>query len=270
MGISFGKFSGSGNDFIIIDNREGVADFLADPEKVSKICTRGLSVGADGLILIEKSNKADFKWRFYNGDGSYASMCGNGSRCAAKFAFMKGIAGANMAFETGAGIIEAAVMKSGEVKVLLTNPGPLERNINLSVGTSDLIVSFINTGVPHAVIFSEDVQTRDVAGLGRQVRYHGYFAPEGTNVNFVEALDGDSIRVRTYERGVEAETLACGTGSVASSIAAIDSGFVKSPVKVITSGGKILTVYYENGKAYLQGEARLVFTGELNAEAYDY
>lgn len=271
MAIIINKFSGSGNDFVVIDNRDGEADAYKNSEFVKKVCARGLSVGADGLFFIENSDLAHFKWHFYNADGSEAAMCGNGSRCAARYAFMNDIAPEKMVFETGAGIIEASVEDDDEIKVQLTEPHSAQRNINLSAGGLDFLVSFINTGVPHAVIFSDDVSAINVEDLGRAIRNHGYFAPAGTNVNFVQLKDkGEGLIVRTYERGVEGETLACGTGSVASSLIAIDRGFVKSPVKVTTRGGKILTVYNENGKIYLQGEARFLFSGQLNKEAYNY
>lgn len=270
MSIVFSKYSGSGNDFIIIDNRNGQAKDCLNAGFVKKICERGLSVGADGVFFIEQSDHADFKWDFFNADGSSAAMCGNGSRCAARYAYLNGIAPKNMSFETGAGIIEATVRDDGEVKVLLTKPHPIERNISLSAAGKDVVLSFINTGVPHAVVFFDDVSKADVQNMGRELRYHGYFAPKGTNVNFVEVTGYNDLKVRTYERGVEGETLACGTGSVASVLVSIDKKLVESPVRVLTSGGKTLTVYLEGDKVYLQGEARHIFTGELNAEAYKY
>lgn len=270
MSLKFSKFSGSGNDFVIIDNRSGEADIYKNVEFVKKVCARGLSVGADGLFFIENSDTAHFKWCFYNGDGSEAAMCGNGSRCAARYAFMNDIAPKKMVFETGAGIIEASVEDGNEIKVQLTKPHSAQSNINLSAGGADVLVSFINTGVPHAVIFSDDVSAVNVEDLGRAIRNHGYFAPAGTNVNFVQVDEVGGLIVRTYERGVEGETLACGTGSVAASITAMERGLVKSPVKVTTKGGKILTVYRENGEIYLQGEARFLFSGQLNEEAYNY
>jgi diaminopimelate epimerase len=182
--LPFVKMHASGNDFIVIDNRMGI--FHGDlPEMVAKLCRRRYSVGADGLILIEDSALADFRWRFFNADGSEVAMCGNGSRCAARFAFMKGIAGSRLAFDTLAGIIRAEV-KDDSVKVQLTQPYDYRPRLSLDVGDAcPLEAEYINTGVPHVVYFVEDLESMDVHGLGARTRYHDMFAPGGTNANFV-------------------------------------------------------------------------------------
>lgn len=262
--------SGAGNDFIFIDNRDGKANGIDRQTLVTKTCARNISAGADGMMLIENSDKADFKWRFYNCDGSEAEMCGNGARCAGRFAYLNGIAGPKMKFETIAGIIEAEVKEGVNVKVQLTDPIDEKDGMQVPLEGETAALSFINTGVPHAVWFHEDIENLDVMKYGSAIRYHKAFAPKGTNANFAYMRPDGILRVRTYERGVEGETMACGTGCVACAIFAVKKGFAKSPVNCLTTGGLILKVYLENGKVYLEGEARVVYKGELTEEAYNY
>ncbi len=231
-------------------------------------------MGADGLIFIEDSQKADFSWRFYNGDGSAAEMCGNGARCAARFAYAKGIADKKMSFETVAGIIEAEILDDGdEVSLLMTSPFDFRTGLEVELGGSKTSLSFMNSGVPHAVLFMDEGAEIPVKEWGNEVRFHELFQPAGTNVNFVQALAEGGIRVRTYERGVEDETMACGTGAVAAAIFAASEGVTSSPVTVTTSGGDQLTIVFdlqEDGTAkdvYLQGPARIIYIGQLTAEA---
>jgi diaminopimelate epimerase len=271
--IPFEKMSGTGNDFVIIDNRRLGIPSVEQADLARKICRRMFSVGADGLIFIEESSVADFAWNFYNADGSVAEMCGNGSRCAARFAYRHGIAGKKMKFATLAGIIEAEVGKEeAMVRVKMTAPHDFRLGLSLSVGDEDRAVDYVNTGVPHAVIFV-DHDDAPVKIWGRVVRFHQLFEPKGTNANFVKVQPDGRLKVRTYERGVEAETMACGTGAVASALlAAIQKG-MKSPVEVITSGGEMLTILFDlfDGpvaeNVFLQGPTRLVCTGNLTAEA---
>ena len=271
--IPFSKFNGSGNDFLLIDNRGGVMDGVDRPAFVAEVCDRARSVGADGLILIEESKKADFRWDFYNADGSRAEMCGNGGRCAARFAFSRKIAGAQMSFETLAGIIHASV--SGRcVKLQMTRPKESAFDRSLTLAGKKYVYSFVNTGVPHAVLFVPDVTKADVATIGRGIRGHKVFAPKGTNVNFAQLRDG-MLWVRTYERGVERETLACGTGAVASALMAVAKGITAPPVIVMTSGGEILKVHFDStakdfGRVFLEGDTSWVFDGKLFEEAYSY
>ena len=277
--IEFFKMNGSGNDFIVIDNREKIVENIGfkTEEFVKRICKRGLSIGADGVILIENTDEAgcDFAWRFYNSDGSQASMCGNGSRCAVRFAYLKGIINdTKTVFLTGAGKIYGEIVGINTVKVQLTKPTDY-KTINLDNQT----MYFINTGVPHLVIFVDDLESVDVAGLGAKYRYHEAFAPAGTNVNFVNILDNNTIAIRTYERGVEAETLACGTGATASGLI---SGLIKNiqtPVEVQTRSGKILKIYFQIKNAqssepidivFLEGDSMLSFVGTMIDEAWDY
>ncbi len=262
----FCKMHGSGNDFVLMDNRSGLIsrDFAPDAARV--ICRRKFGVGADGLILIEDSEHADFKWGFYNADGSEAEMCGNGGRCAARFAFMKGIAPSDMTFETIAGTISAHV-NGQRVKLELSQPRGLFLDRELEVNGSSVRISFLNTGVPHVVVVVEDINDIPVVDMGRAIRMHDFFAPDGTNVNFAAVQGADCLAVRTYERGVEDETMACGTGSVASAIILSLKGFVKGPVDVVTRGGEILRVYHDVmddgtvAHVFLEGDTVVVYTG---------
>lgn len=269
--LPFWKMSGAGNDFIIIDHRQPRIPPHAMSEFARKICRRKFSVGADGLFLLEPSTKADFSWRFFNADGSEAEMCGNGARCVARFAYMNGMAAARMRFETLAGIVDAAVSDT-QVTIGMPTPHSLALDLHLAEPAPGLVVHSINTGVPHLVVFVPSLDQVDVVGLGRQLRHHQRFAPAGTNVNFVEQM-GQGVRVRTYERGVEDETMACGTGAVAAALVASAKGYAQSPVLVTTAGGVDLNVLWSSApeKQYrqvqLKGPAHLIYRGELTPEA---
>jgi diaminopimelate epimerase len=274
MKIPFFKMSGSGNDFIIIDNRSRLIENIPLRDFVRAVCRRNISLGADGLILIEKPRTAgcDFSWRFFNADGSEAEMCGNGGRCAARYAVINGFAGRNLSFETLAGIIHAEVT-GNRAKIELPSPQAPEMNIHLSVDGENILLHFINTGVPHVVLFIDSIADAQVCALGKKLRFHQRFQPAGTNVNFVSVVDSSRLSVRTYERGVEDETLACGTGSVAAALIAAALGMVSSPVQVKTRGEEILSVYCDNpaypfGRVCLEGAVRVVCAGELWEEAY--
>ncbi|MDD4183767.1 MAG: diaminopimelate epimerase [Candidatus Omnitrophica bacterium] len=265
----------AGNDFVVIgDGLQAKNAELADLAR--KICDRKYSIGADGMLLIEKTKKADARMRIFNADGSEAEMCGNGARCSALYAHpwarkspfaVKGEKTKVIKLETKAGIIESEV-NNDNVRIKLTDPKDIKLNIPIAVNNRVLKVNFVNTGVPHAVIFVEGLDTIDVNNLGRIIRYHSKFAPKGTNVNFVEIINDDFIKVRTYERGVEAETLACGTGSSASAIIAGCrlSKAGNRIIKVKTKSGEILKVYFEknNNKfqnVWLEGKAKFVYKG---------
>ncbi len=265
--IPFYKMQGSGNDFILVDNRRGILKGKNFKDLAITVCNRHYSVGADGLVIIVPSKKADFKWRFFNADGSEAEMCGNGSRCAARFAFIKKIAGKDMAFETLAGIIHADVGKNA-VKVQLTGASGLRQNIAVSLESGMRMGHFIDTGVPHLVYLSKDLDREDVDRIGRTTRYHEIFRPAGTNVNFVQVQGPHKLRIRTYERGVEGETLACGTGAVAGALIAGSLGLISSPVDVFTRGGERLSVSFERGtegfsSIHLEGAAQVICEGIL-------
>jgi diaminopimelate epimerase len=269
-GIPFYKMSGAGNDFVLIDNREGIVSEENLPQWIERVCTRRLSVGADGLILIENSEWANFSWRFFNRDGGEAEMCGNGARCAARFAFLNFIAGRYMSFETLTGIVNSEII-GRRVRVKLSDPEPPRGDHSVELASGPVQCFSINTGVPHTVLRVDDLEAADVVGVGREIRNHPDFAPVGTNVNFVvDGADGE-IHMRTYERGVEDETLACGTGAVAVALAAAAQG-ATSPVTVRTRSGARLQVHFVREAArfidiHLEGEARVIYTGTLHKEA---
>ncbi len=269
--IAFCKMSGAGNDFLVIDHRTPLIAQERMAEFARLVCRRRFSVGADGLFLIEPSAIADFRWRFFNADGSEAEMCGNGARCVARFACMHGIAPERMRFETLAGVIEAMVT-GNQVTIGMTAPHSLRLDFEVEVLGQRCTVHSVNTGVPHLVVFFDDLDGTDVDGLGRTLRFHPLFAPAGTNVNFVGRSKG-GFAVRTYERGVEAETLACGTGVTAAALIAAARGLVASPVAITTRGGATLVVRFSGSgqgpftQVELEGPAHLIYRGELNAEA---
>ena len=269
--LPFTKMSGTGNDFILIDHRVPFLRPEEMPAFARAVCERRVSVGADGLILIEESPTADFCWRFLNADGSWAQMCGNGARCAARYAHAKGVAPARMRFETLAGAIEAEVLGEN-VKLRMTPPAGLRLGEKIEVKGGEQTVHSLNTGVPHAVLFVEEISQAPVVEWGRFIRFHEHFQPAGTNVNFVGRLDGDGLVVRTYERGVEGETLACGTGAVAAGIIAGLLGMVRPPVAVTTSGGEQLVIHYalagqDVADVFLEGPANFIYDGMLHSEA---
>lgn len=271
--IPFTKMSGSGNDFIIIDNREKIVPEKNVKDFVVKICQRGVSVGADGVIFIEPSEKAHFQWHYFNSDGGEVEMCGNGSRCVARYAYLQGIGPENLKFETLAGIIRAEV-KGKQVKVQLPDPKDLSLHFSVSLQNKDWKASFINTGVPHTVYFVDDPKTIDIEALGRETRFHSRFQPMGTNVNFVKFEDPHHMKIRTYERGVEGETLACGTGAAASAMVSGALGRSESPVYLTTQGGEILKIFFNwDGKkfseVFLEGDARIIYSGEMGEEAWE-
>ena len=264
--VEFSKMSGAGNDFVVIDNRSNV--LKKDLAKLAvKLSDRKYSIGADGLILLEKSKKADLKMRIFNSDGSEAEMCGNGVRCLAKFSADQKITGPKLSIETLAGIIYAEV-REGVVRAKMMNPKDFKPKFQVGVNGHSEELNFINTGVPHAVKFVRSVAECDVAGLGRTIRHHKHFAPRGTNVNFVALKTGNAIDIRTYERGVEDETLACGTGSTAGALVAAAVKNLKSPVRVYTRGGEILKIYFSKDKTgfrevYLEGRIEKKFEGRV-------
>jgi len=271
--IPFYKMSGSGNDFIIIDNREGILEGIELPQWVRKVCRRRISVGADGLILVQNSPKAEFQWRYFNADGSEVEMCGNGGRCVARFAFLTGISGRSLSFDTLCGVMEAEVI--GErAKLRMGSPSNVKLDYPISIDGNEHIVSSINTGVPHVVQIVEDLEQYDVLRFGPSIRFHPVYQPDGTNANFMEVRDIHTIHIRTYERGVEDETLACGTGAVASALIGASKGLTSSPVSVHPKSGEVLTVYYEEKGSgftdiFLEGDARVVYEGVLWEEAYE-
>jgi diaminopimelate epimerase len=251
---------------VMIDNREAGLAFTR--EQIARLCDRHRGIGGDGLIAVEPAqNGADFRMRYYNADGGEAEMCGNGARCFARFASrIAGKTGA-ITFETIAGVIGARLL-GDLVQLEMSAPHGLALNAELHVKGIPRRVHFVNTGVPHAVVMVDDVAKEDIGGAGAAIRYHEHFAPKGTNANFVQQLDARNIRVRTYERGVENETLACGTGVVASALVFNQLTGAQSPVGVWVQGGDRLEVGFEHaGEDYanvtLTGPADFVFDGQI-------
>ena len=267
MVLEFTKMNGAGNDFVLLDNRaQKIRLGRAD---VVRLCDRHRGVGADGVILLVpcSSGKADWAWQFYNSDGSTGEMCGNGARCFARYVQKLTGHKGDFTFETEAGIITAR-FAGDRVTVNLTEPQQLRLGEEISLSSGNQTVHSINTGVPHAVLFVPDADRAMVLQIGPEVRRHPRFAPKGTNVNFVQVLGPGHIRVRTFERGVEGETLACGTGVTASALISSRVNQFSSPVKVQVQGGEQLEVSFRqnNGgftEVRLTGPAEFAFEGRI-------
>ena len=268
MQIPFWKMHGASNDFILVDDR-AMTFPTRDTAWLARIMSRRTGVGSEGTILIQPAQAGGhFRMRFFNPDGSEVEMCGNGARCVARLAHELGAAPAAMTFETIAGPIGAEV-RGDRVLLHMTEPKDWRMNVTLDVDGSRVAAHFVNSGVPHAVVPVKDLTSVNVQELGSRIRHHGEFAPKGTNANFIQVTGGTSLRVRTYERGVEAETLACGTGIVASGLIAGRLGLVKPPVHITAASGDILEVNYTataDGATHvtLLGPAVHVFRGTLN------
>ena len=260
MKTRFVKMHGAGNDFVLIDDRDGA--FPCARDVLAAIGARGTGVGCEGIILVQRSDRLDFRMKFFNPDGSEAEMCGNGARCVAAFAREIGAAQADrMRFETLAGDVGAEIVGPGLVKVEMPEP-------------RDLREDFINSGVPHRIVPVADLAAADVEGEGRRIRYSAEFAPAGTNVDFVTYRAPDRADIRTYERGVEAETGACGTGSVAAALVGVAQHGMRFPVTVRTVKGFTLVIDGEfDGKVFrkvtLTGPVQRVFTGEIDLDSLD-
>jgi diaminopimelate epimerase len=267
--VHFYKMTGCGNDFILIDNRKGSISLEGFRPLIPLICRRKLSVGADGVILIKTSDRAVFGWDFFNSDGSEAEMCGNGGRCVAWLAHHLEIAPAHLTFETAVGLLDADVTGKN-VKLQLPPSTDLTLDIGVTVDGREFSLDFINTGVPHVVIMADDLEQVDVVGWGRPIRYHHRFQPAGTNVDFI-VVHGGEIAVRTYERGVEDETLACGTGAVAAALVAARRGLVGSPTTVVVRSGETLMVHHRGpdrlDEVYLEGRVSLIYEGWLEEDS---
>ncbi|MFO7870681.1 MAG: diaminopimelate epimerase [Kiritimatiellia bacterium] len=242
MNIPFLKMHGAGNDFILVDDRD-LSFPMNDSAWMAAVSARKTGAGCDGIILIQPSNKADFRMRFVNPDGREVEMCGNGARCAARLAHEIGAAPAEMTIETAAGTLRARAQGT-DVLLYMTPPADFRLKESIEVDGRTVTFSFVNTGVPHAIVEVEDLDAFDVEGTGRAVRRHEHFSPEGTNADFITVAGPNSLRLRTYERGVEAETLACGTGVAASALIAAKLALVEAPVQVSVASGDTLTVNF--------------------------
>jgi len=265
--LPFFKMHGGGNDFVLMDHREGIIPETEQSRFARRVCAPKMGVGADGLILIENSEVADLRWQFFNADGSVAEMCGNGARCAARFAVLNDLASPHLTIQTLAGIIHCEV-EDRSTRVLMADVGDLRLNLTIPLQGETLAGHFIKVGVPHVVVLTENLEEVPVVQWGREVRFHDMFQPAGTNVNFVRTKGHHALEVRTYERGVEDESLACGTGAVASALICATLGLVASPLAVHTRGGEVLTVFFQTAgqqvtEVFLEGEALVVYQGEL-------
>lgn len=259
MKIPFWKMNGAGNDFVLLDDRA-----LALPLEPSALARIARKIGCEGLLLLQPSDVADLKMRFFNPDGNEAEMCGNGARCFARLAFGLKAAPRKMRIETAAGIV-AAEVSGEEVQLTMTPPQDLRLHIQLA---SLPELHFLNTGVPHAVLRVDSADQATVLTVGQAIREHAAFSPAGTNVDFVEVLSDRSLRLRTYERGVEDETGACGTGAVATALIAARLGWVELPVNVRCNGGELqVNAVLEEGAfedVTLSGPAEYEFEGEVD------
>ena len=283
--IPFYKMVASGNDFVVVDNRKKIVTDAGSFAK--KVCERHNGIGGDGVLLIENvgaaprgrpseghpqggahTDKIDYRVRIINADGSEAEACGNGFRCISLLANQRFGFSNKQRFESLAGIVDSDV-KGTRVRVRLMDPKDYRERKKIEVSGRELNYHFIRVGVPHVVIFVEGLSKIPVCEIGKAVRFHPEFGPAGTNVNFVEVAGDHSIHVETYERGVEENTQACGTGSTASAIVSSMAGYVEAPVQVKTRGGEILKIdFQKKGKllvqdVYLEGEARFVYEGKI-------
>ena len=269
MDIRFTKMNGAGNDFVVIDNLSG--EFSLDRETIERLCDRHRGIGADGLLAVEPAvGAADFRMRYYNSDGGEAEMCGNGARCFARFAArLMDIPPHALSFETQAGPI-TAVLSGDSVTLDMGVPKDHRPTQILLLADREMTIHFLNTGVPHAVAFVENVEEIDIRAKGSSLRYHEAFSPKGTNANFAQVMDDGTLVLRTYERGVEDETLACGTGVCATALLHALETEAPSPVRVKVRGGDTLSVSFEKTetggfeKVRLTGPADFVFEGTIS------
>ncbi|OIO33137.1 MAG: diaminopimelate epimerase [Candidatus Omnitrophica bacterium CG1_02_40_15] len=266
--LNFTKMVGAGNDFVLADMRFKVKGLRFKGGLVKRVCDRKNGIGADGVLALEKSKIADFKMSVFNADGSVAEMCGNGLRCAVLFLGNK----RKVRVETKAGIYEGEITAKNRVKVKMQEPKDLKLNFPINVNGRKIKANFINTGVPHTVVFVDGLDKIGVDTIGSAIRHHDGFKPKGANVDFVEIMDDNNIKMRTYERGVEGETCACGTGAVASAIITalnlqLKAYSLKLIINVHTRGGALKVEFRKIGNkfkdVYLEGEAKKVFTGQI-------
>jgi len=259
--IPFAKISATGNDFILFDNRTQIFSGR-ESEYFRTICQRRTGVGADGVILLENSKRADFRMRYFNADGNEAEMCGNGARSVAFWAHYLGIVDEKMCFESQSALHRAEIKENG-VRVQMPTPEAWNLNIRIGEEYGWEIGGFVRVGVPHYVLFVDDLEQVDVPTIGHSIRHDSAFV-HGTNVDFVQLLSPQKLRLRTYERGVETETLSCGTGAIASAVIAYRKKNIRPPVEVQAPGG-ILWVDFDRDfkEVFLEGSVTLVFEGKL-------
>jgi len=265
--LRFTKMNGAGNDFVMLDNRGGEVRLASD--QIAQICDRHRGVGADGVLVLEPAaNGADFRMRYYNADGGEAEMCGNGARCFARYASRVAGPMEKLSFETPAGVI-GAELQGDLVRLEMSEPTDFRIAISIPLAEGSIAAHFVNTGVPHVVVAVREFEDVDVRGLGSEIRHHELFAPRGTNVNFLKQRGERNISIRTYERGVEDETLACGTGVVACALIFAAVQNVDGPIDVLVRGGSELQVGFgKQGDQFknvtLTGPAEFVFEGMID------
>ncbi|CAM6032189.1 unnamed protein product [Sphagnum compactum] len=262
--------NGAGNDFIMLDNRNG--NLQLTQQQIGFLCNRHRGVGADGLLVLELENRETlYQMRYYNADGMEVEMCGNGARCFTRYlAHLEKLSG-KITFQTKAGIIQGTI-QGNQVQILMSPPFNLQLHESLKLNTGqELKIHTINTGVPHAIFFVSDLNMTSVVEIGRKIRHHAHFSPAGTNVNFIQIKEPGLLSIRTYERGVEDETLACGTGVVASALVYHLLSKALSPIFVVTKGGDKLQVSFQVNENPLQisevaltGPADFVFRGTIS------
>ncbi len=266
--IHFYKMNGAGNDFVVIDNRD--LSLNLSKSEIERLCDRHRGVGADGLLAVEPATgSADYKFRYYNADGGEAEMCGNGARCFARFvSHLPAEIPASVSFETIVGDLSAKILGEN-IQIDLSEPFDLEQGLALSIPSGDFIIDSINTGVPHVVVFVDDVDAIDVVKIGAEIRYHKHFSPAGTNVNFAQIIGEKHLKIRTYERGVEDETLACGTGMTACALIHNLKSEALGPIAIDVKGGDTLAIDFTRNDATLfsnvtlTGPADFVFEGDI-------
>ncbi|MHB8078338.1 MAG: diaminopimelate epimerase [Candidatus Krumholzibacteriia bacterium] len=266
--LAFVKMHGAGNDFVMVDGR-GLPPARLDAPAIAALCDRRRGIGGDGLIIVDPDRDLDFAMSYYNADGGEADMCGNGARCAVAFARALGLApGESCRFRTRSGPL-AGRWEAGEISVQLTPPRDLRLRLDLGATTPFPTAHAVDTGVPHLVVPVDDVDAVDVARWGPLLRRHPAGGPAGANVDWVApgAAPGAPHRLRTFERGVEGETLACGTGASAAAFVLCRLGLARSPVALLTRGGDTLTITLEEAadgpRLHLRGPAVVAFAGEV-------
>ncbi|MFI0347519.1 MAG: diaminopimelate epimerase [Chthoniobacterales bacterium] len=270
MRLDFTKMNGAGNDFIMIDDHRHGSLSLSSSQ-IGKLCDRHRGIGADGLLILESGKTTLYRMRYYNADGHEAEMCGNGARCFTRYlARILGEQSGKISFQTEAGILTGELL-GDQVRLMMSNPHSIQLSKSIPLPDQEYEVHAINTGVPHALIFVKDIELAPVIEVGRQLRHHSHFSPAGTNVNFVQILESRSLLIRTYERGVEDETLACGTGIVAAALIYHLISRIPGPISVLARGGDRLEVDFDSSsitQVTLTGPADFVFEGNIDLENF--
>jgi diaminopimelate epimerase len=267
--VPFAKLSASANDFIVLDNRDDafsdVASLIAQ-----RVCARRYSIGADGLILVENSKRATVRIRYINPDGEEFNTCGNGGRCAARYTYLFVKLEQHITMETNIGVVKAEIVNRS-VKLQLVNPTEIKLNLELPLEGKTYKGHYVQVGDPHFVVSFENIRNIDFVPLARKLRHHEGLGPAGANVHFIEQTARNQMKIRSFERGVENETLACGSGCVSSAVSTFRDGKTDPPVIFEPQSGIPVSVHFQPsekfGEIYLEGDARLVYRGQFTREA---